>query len=188
MSAAFPRRAAVLLAILLAAAPLAAVAQDPVAAPRLQVSLTPDAANPASPRMGDRLSFHAAIRNPVDGILAEGIVAWLTILRVDAGQEQAIDLEDWSANKALTVRMLQPGAAARSDWSLRLIAPGSYRVLVSAASRDAPVPAVAASAVFHVAPKPVVDSARVLPVALGVPALLGLLLAARLRRGRAVQA
>lgn len=188
MSATWPRRAAVLLALLLAAAPLAASAQDQVAASRLQVALAPDAANPASPRMGDRLRFHAAIRNPVDGGLAEGIVAWLTILRVDAGREQAIDLEDWSADKAVTLRRLPPGATARSDWSLRLIAPGSYRVLVSAASRDAPVPAVAASAIFHVAPKPVVDSARVLPVALGVPALLGLLLAARLRRGRALQA
>ena len=157
----------------------------------LDVALTPDAANPAAPRMGDRLTYHATIRNPSTATPAKGVVAWLTILRVDAGHEQAIDLEDWSANKALTIPGLPPGGTARSDWSLRLISPGTYRVLVSAATRDAPVPAVGSGAMFSVAPKPVVELARVLPVALGVPAVLGLLLLARLGiggRGKVLEA
>lgn len=155
----------------------------PAQAP-LEVALVPDAGNPAGPRMGDRLTFHAALRN-VAATPALGVVAWLTILRVDAGHEQAIDLEDWSADKALAIPAVVPGGEARSDWTLRLISPGTYRVLVSAATRDAPVPAVGASATFAVAQKPVVESARVLPVALGIPFVLGGLLALRIGRGRA---
>ena len=103
---------------------------------------------------------------------------------MDQGNEQAIDLEDWSANKALTIAAIAPGSEARSDWTLRLISPGTYRVLVSAATAGAAVPAVDASETFTVAPKPVVESVRVLPVALGVPFALGGLLALQLRRGR----
>ncbi len=168
---------------LLAAAP-AARAVPAAGRAVLEVGLTPDAANPAAPRMGDRLTFHAAIRNSAGGAPAEGIIAWLTILRLDTGHEQAIDLEDWSANKALTIASLPSGGVAQSDWSLRLIAPGTYRVLVSAATRDAPVPAIGSGAIFRVAAKPVVDSGRVLPVAIGVPLALGLVLLARLSAGR----
>lgn len=172
-----------------AAAPTAvagpAAAEPASAQALLDIALAPDAANPAVPRMGDRLTFHAAIRNPAGAAEAGGVVAWLTILRVDTGHEQAIDLEDWSADKALTIPAVLPGGETRSDWTLRLISPGTYRVLVSAATRDAPVPAMGASATFTVAPKPVVESARVLPVALGVPLALGGLLALRLGRGRA---
>ncbi|WP_160119821.1 hypothetical protein [Rhodovarius lipocyclicus] len=172
------------LAALFALAPPPARAADGAAPAPLEVTLAPDAANPPAPRMGDRLTYHAVIRNPSPTAEASGVVAWLTILRVDAGHEQAIDLEDWSANKALTIPALGPGGSARSDWSLRLIAPGTYRVLVSAATRDAPVPAIGTGAIFSIAPKPVVESARVLPVALGVPAALALLLVARLFAGR----
>jgi hypothetical protein len=69
-------------------------------------------------------------------------------------------------------------------WTLRLISPGTYRVIVSVATRDAPASAVAASVSFVAVPKAVVKSARVLPVALGLPCLLVGLLVVRLRRGR----
>lgn len=185
-----PLAAAALLAALAAGAPAAratapegpAAASLPVRA-ALDIALVADAANPAAPRMGDRLAFHATIRNG-SAAPAEGVVAWMTILRVDAGHEEAIDLEDWSANRALTIPAVAPGGEARSDWTLRLISPGTYRVLVSAAARGAPVPAVGTAAAFSVAPRPVVESARVLPVALGIPFVLGGLIALRARAGR----
>ena len=54
--------------------------------------------------------------------------------------------------------------------------------MVSAASRTGATLAASPFADFTVRTKPVVQSVRVLPVALGVPLLLGWLLTLRLRR------
>jgi hypothetical protein len=175
--------AAALAMILACLAPVrAASAASP--AP-LELVLVPDAANPATPRMGDRLAFHVTIRNAGSPARAQSTIAWLTLLRMDPGHEQVVDLEDWSPSQSLARDVVLPGAEVHGTWTLRLISPGTYRAIVSVATRDAPAPAVAASAGFVVAPKPVVESARVLPVALGLPCLLAGLLVVRLRRGRA---
>ena len=155
--------------------------------PRLTVSVTVNPNGFAVPRMGDQLTFHSMIVNR-DVAGAPGVIVWLTLLRLDAGHEQAVDLEDWTGDRALSVDLLPPTAVVRRNWTLRLIAPGTYRVLVNAATRDAAVPIVAVSESFLVLPKPIVESARVLPVALGVPFALGSLLALRLRRGRSFEA
>lgn len=153
--------------------------------PSLQVDLAPAPANPASPQMGDRLSYRTSIRN-VGKAPVEGIVAWLALVQVDRGKEQPVDLEDWSAHKAVTIASLAPGQAVQTDWPMRLIAAGHYRVVVSAAASGggplAPSPCVD----LAVRAKPVVESSRVLPVALGVPALLlaGLLLRRRQGQGQ----
>lgn len=152
------------------------------APPSLQVELVPNTGNPVSPKMGDQLQFRSAIRN-TGAIPVRGMVAWLGLVQVDPGQEQPVDLEDWSAHKAITLPVLEPGAALSTDWPMRLIAAGHYRVVVSAAAGDgalSPSPFVD----ITVRQKPVVESSRVLPVALGMPALLlgGLLL--RRRRGQ----
>jgi len=163
----------------------ASTAQPATAAPALQVDLAPAPANPASPQMGDRLSYRTSIRN-VGRAQVEGIVAWLGLVQVDKGKEQPVDLEDWSAHKAVTIPSLAPGQAVQTDWPMRLIAAGHYRVVVSAAAAGGgpltPSPFVG----LAVRAKPVVESGRVLPVALGVPALLlaGLLLRRRQGQGQ----
>lgn len=160
------------------AQPVAGVATPP----SLQVELVPDTGNPLSPRMGDQLRFHSTIRN-TGANPVKGMVAWLGLVQVDPGQEQPVDLEDWSAHKAITVPVLEPGAAVSTEWPMRLIAAGHYRVVVSAAAgAGALSPSLFVD--ITVRQKPVVESSRVLPVALGMPALLlgGLLL--RRRRGQ----
>lgn len=157
-----------------------------VAVGHLGVELAPVPGNPAAPKMGDRVLFHSTVRNagtaPVDGV-----VAWFGLVQVDPGQEQPVDLEDWGAHKAVAVARLVPGEALETDWPVRLIQAGHYRVVVSAASRDGGPLSPSPFVELAVRRKPVVESARVLPVALGVPALLlvGLLLRHRAGRGRA---
>ena len=161
---------------------LAQPATGVAAPPALQVELVPDAGNPLSPKMGDQLRFHSTIRN-TGAVSVPGMVAWLGLVQVDPGQEQPVDLEDWSAHKAITVPVLEPGAAVSTEWPMRLIAAGHYRVVVSAAAgAGALSPSLFVD--ITVRQKPVVESGRVLPVALGMPALLlgGLLL--RRRRGQ----
>jgi hypothetical protein len=155
---------------LIVAAVLAVSTASASAAP-LSVELTPDAGNPASPQMGDRLRFRTLIRNdgpaPIDGV-----IAWISLVQIDRGQEQPVDLEDWSAQKAVTAASLQPGQALQTDWPLRLIQAGTYRVVVSVVSREGTGLVASPFADFTVRQKPVVESARILPVAFGAPLLL----------------
>lgn len=153
-----------------------------LAAP-IEVTLDAASANPAAPRMGDHLAFHSVIRN-TSGRPVNGLIAWISLLRIDPGNEQPVDLEDWSAQKALTAKVLAPGVTLAADWPMRLISSGTYRVVVSAASRDAQGITTSPALDFRVAPKPVVESQRVLPVALGIPLLLGLVALLQHWRGR----
>lgn len=150
----------------------------------LAITLTPGQNNPVSPQMGDRLTFHTVITNP-DRQPTHGVVAWISLVQMDPGHEQPMDLEDWSAHKALTRTLLGPGEHVEVAWPLRLIQAGAYRVVVSAVDRETGQVMTSPVLDFSVRPKPVVESRRILPVALGVPLiLLGMLVSAVLRRRR----
>lgn len=149
----------------------------------LTVTLAPIPGNPASPRMGDRLVFRSVIHN--DGAApVQGLIAWISLVRTDPGQEQPMDLEDWSAHKAVTAASLEPGRGLEVSWPMRLIQSGRYRIVACLVSRVSKTLVTSPFVDFFVREKPVVASDRVLPVALGVPFLLGFLLLLRLRRGR----
>jgi len=149
----------------------------------LSISISPAASNPVSPQMGDRLAFETVIRNG-GGKPVEGLIAWISLVQVDQGKEQPIDLEDWSAHKAISRTSLAPGEAVQTRWPMRLIQSGHYRVVVSAVSRDGTSLTPSPFADFTVRQKPVVESSRVLPVAVGLPLLLGISLVGWRRRGR----
>lgn len=145
------------------------------------VELAAAPGNPRAPQMGDNLSFRTTIRN--DGTAPiDGLIAWISLVRIDKGKEQPVDLEDWSANKAITAASLAPGKTLRTDWPIRLIQAGTYRVVVSAVNRDSANLTASPFADFTVRQKPVVESRRVLPVAIGIPLLLAGLVLLRVRR------
>jgi len=131
--------------------------------------------------MGDHLQFHSVIRNN-SGKSLSGIVAWISLVQVDPGHEQPMDLEDWSAHKAVVQQQLQPGETIAVDWPMRLIQAGTYRVVISTLDHDAQAIITSPFVDFHVRRKPVVESNRILPVALGMPFLLMLPLAFRFYR------
>lgn len=141
------------------------------AADSLNISLVPDQANSPSPQMGDWLKFHSVVSNPGTQP-AHGIVAWISLVQVDPGQEQPVDLEDWSAHKAVTQTVLLPGQQVTVEWPMRLIQAGAYRVVISAVDRETGHVMTSPFVDFQVRRKPVVESSRILPVAFGVPALL----------------
>lgn len=137
----------------------------------LSIALKPAAGNPPSPQMGDHLTFHTVIRNRANNPV-DGLIAWISLVQTDRGKEQPVDLEDWSAHKAVTATTLAPGQAIETDWPMRLIKAGHYRVVVSAVSRDGTGLVASPFADFSVRQKPVVESQRVLPVAFGIPLLI----------------
>ncbi|ODU50520.1 MAG: hypothetical protein ABS92_02820 [Thiobacillus sp. SCN 63-374] len=141
------------------------------AADSLNISLVPDQANSPSPQMGDWLKFHSVVSNPGTQS-AHGIVAWISLVQVDPGQEQPVDLEDWSAHKAVTQAVLQPGQQVKVEWPMRLIQAGTYRVVISAVDRETGHVMTSPFVDFQVRRKPVVESLRILPVAFGIPTLL----------------
>lgn len=141
------------------------------AADSLNISLVPDQANSPSPQMGDWLKFHSVVSNPGTQP-AHGIVAWISLVQVDPGQEQPVDLEDWSAHKAVTQAVLLPGQQVTVEWPMRLIQAGAYRVVISAVDRETGHVMTSPFVDFQVRRKPVVESSRILPVAFGIPALL----------------
>jgi hypothetical protein len=148
----------------------------------LSVDLAPDPNNPPSPRMGDNLSFHSVIRN-TGATAVDGIIAWLSLVQIDPGREQPVDLEDWSAHKAVTATALTSGQTLEADWPLRLIQAGTYRIVVSVASRESGDLVASPFADFTVRERPVVESERVLPVAIGLPLLIAAALLWRRRVG-----
>ncbi len=156
------------------------------AADSLSISLAPEQANPPSPQMGDWLKFHSVIENPGTQT-AHGVVTWISLVQVDPGHEQPVDLEDWSAHKAVTQAILQPGQKVNVDWPMRLIQAGAYRVVISAVDRETGHVMTSPFVDFQVRRKPVVESGRILPVAFGVPVLvLGMIAWRRYRRSTAV--
>ena len=148
-----------------------ALLTGPASAAGLTVELAPSAVNPKIPQMGDHLAFQSVITN-TDATSQDGVIAWISLLRVDKGQEQPMDLEDWSAHKAVVEKQLAPGGVVKTDWPMRLIQAGDYRVVVSTVSRNGTALTPSRFVDFTVKQKPVVESRRVLPVALGIPALL----------------
>ena len=79
----------------------------------LSLELGPDEGNPSSPVMGDHMLFWSAITN-TGRTSIEGLVAWISLVEIDPGNEQPVDLEDWSAHKAITGAALEPGQSLRT--------------------------------------------------------------------------
>jgi hypothetical protein len=137
----------------------------------LALELGPDDNNLSNPIMGDHLRFWSAITNTGKTSI-EGLVAWISLVEIDPGNEQPVDLEDWSAHKAITGAALEPGQSLRTDWPMRLIKGGDYRVVVSVTDRGGRQVHTSPTVQFHVRQKPVLESGRVLPVAAAIPLLL----------------
>jgi hypothetical protein len=150
----------------------ASVAAD---AATVVISLFPDSRNPSVPVMGDHLHFHSTITN-VGAASIQGLVAWISLVEIDKGNEQPVDLEDWSAHKAVTGAYLIPGEALETDWPMRLIKGGDYRVVICAIDRGARRISASPTLRFHVRQKAVLQAGRVLLMAVGVPLLIACLM------------
>lgn len=147
----------------------------------LDISLRPMASGRAEYQMGDSIRFRSAIKNTSQQ-MASGLVAWVSLIQVDPGHEQPVDLEDWSAHKAIVIASLPPGNSETMDWPLRLIQAGRYRIMVSVAEKRAEMVFISRFIDFSVKQKPVIESRRILPVAIGMPLLVGLFMGWRLHR------
>lgn len=139
-----------------------------------------------STRLGNDFDFKSEITN-LTGARLSGLVAHLNVVGLSSGIY--VDPEDWSAERTKSVPSLRPGESTEISWSVTAVTGGRAAVYVVVLPHDD------SSSLRHPVSSPAIDvsiaeaknlnSGGVLPLALGVPALLGLAtIAVRRRRSR----
>ena len=121
---------------------------------------------------GQYVRLRAKITNPTNRTLKD-TVAYVSLVDLTKGQQAPVDLEDWSAHRAITVSSLSPGQSRNVSWSLRLVKGGNYAIYANAIGRDSTRAAVGQEVPLFVKTKRNLNPGSVLPVALGVPVLAG---------------
>lgn len=159
--------AALGLTIALAAGPAApAPAAVAVRVDRRQVDLP----------LGATFTFSSTLTN-TGARATPDLVAHLNIVGLDP--DVYVDPEDWSSRRTRYLGPLGRGRSARLHWSVKAVTGGSLAVYVVVLERRpdgsaAPAPVAAARPVaVHVTERRTLDSGGILPLALGVPALVG---------------
>jgi hypothetical protein len=168
---------------LLAAALVVAFAvagQAQAASPNLSVEVDRTA---IATTLGKDFTFRSTISNR--GSSSTGpLVAHLNVLSLRPGVY--VDPEDWSDTRTRYLAPIPAGGSQNLTWTVTAVNPGSLGVYVavfraSGAGRPVTGPTVRAA----IAERKTIDSGDVVPVAIGVPALLGVLaVGIRLRRRR----
>ena len=159
-----------------AACLLAALMATPAAAaPELSMSRAR-----VSTRIGEDFRFTTAIGNR-GGAPLDGLVAHLDVVSHDRGVY--VDPEDWSSERTRYLPTVAPGASLEIPWKVKAVNAGHFAVYVVVLGAGRPVAGPALEA--RVSEQRTVDAGGVLPLAVGLPALLGLaLLGVRARRPR----
>ncbi len=137
-------------------------------------------------RMGDTPKFTGIVTNSGQHT-KERLIVYLSLVSLEPGNEHPVDLEDWSAQKALRIDSLLPGQVNTHDWGMRLIQSGKYGVALTVVNPREKKPVVSDLVPFDVQRKPMLSVSRIFPVALGEPVallmLFGLILVAQ-RKGK----
>ena len=139
-----------------------------------------------STRLGESFSFDSVIRNTGSRPLS-GLVAHLNVVGLDT--DIYVDPEDWSEERTRNVASLGPGESADVTWDVTAVTGGEAAIYVVVLPGDSPATARDGLAVspamdVRIAEARNVNSGGVLPLALGVPALLAVAAIAVRRRRR----
>ena len=156
----------------LAALAVAALALAWAGAANASVSVTVDRIGVAT-GLGKRFAFRSTVVNTGPGE-ARGLVAHLNVASLRPGVY--VDPEDWSTSRTRYLDPIPAGATATVRWSLQAVNAGSFAVYVAVLSADAAgrPPTVGRAVRVTVAERRTLDAGGILPLALGVPAVLGL--------------
>ena len=141
-------------------------------------------------KLGHTFVLHSTITNN-SGASLRGLIAHLNVLSLDG--RFYVDPEDWSSRRTRYLAPIPAGRSVRIFWRLDAVNEGHLGVYVAVLPRSgAGVPPVTAPIVsVSIADRRTLASGGILPLALGLPALLGVLtLGVRLmrRRGRRIGA
>jgi len=123
--------------------------------------------------MGDKITYLGTITNNSDKAV-DNIIVYISLANVTSGKEAPLDLEDWSANKAIKVDTIPPHGTYQGQWPMRLIDSGSYVAYITVVDKNDNTPI--SSTMSHLEIKRILrlNPNNVLPVAIGEPVLLGM--------------
>src|SRR5207253_8127681 len=134
-------------------------------------------------KLGQRFVFHSRIENPGPRP-AGGLVAHLNVLSLRPGVY--VDPEDWSSHRTRYLAPIPGGGSTTLTWRLNAVNAGRLGVYVAVLPHSgAATPTTGPVLRVEIADRKTLNSGGILPLALGVPALLALAtLGLRLRRAR----
>lgn len=136
---------------------------------------------------GDKVEFHTSVTN-IDSTASPPLIVAMNIINLSATGD-VVDPEDWSPERTQYLESLAPGETKTQTWILNTILEGDYMVYVvvipSPASEDSTSQPVASPGI-HVKVNPFarLNPGGILPLAIGIPILLILLLVGMLRLRR----
>lgn len=123
---------------------------------------------------GDFVTVEATITN-TGGQPISGVTTYLSL--ADTVNNLPVDLEDWSAERGLYIGTIDPGQSLPLSWKIHFVKAGGYALMIVAIAPGNDRPDVSTITHFNVLPKRSLDPGHVLPVALGEPLLLVVVLA-----------
>ena len=140
------------------------------AAGRITVSINPPS---VQAKMGDKITYTGTITNNSDRAI-DNIIAYISLANITPGKEAPLDLEDWSANKAIKVDTIPPHGTYEGQWPMRLIDSGSYVAYITVADKNDNMPVSSHMSRLEIERVLRLNPNNVLPVAIGEPAALGM--------------
>lgn len=174
-------------AALLAAAAIVALLLLPAATGPASASTAIDLSVRVAPAriratLGQRFSIRSTVTNR--GRSSTGpLIAHLNVLSYD--RSVYVDPEDWSSHRTRYLAALPAGGSTTVTWTVQAVGSGSFAVYVALlpGQAGASLPVAGPAIRVTVEQRTTIDAGGIVPLALGIPALLALLLAGvRLRR------
>jgi hypothetical protein len=165
------RRAVILVALLLTLCLATSAGAMTVQLDRTHVSTS----------IGKKFTFTTTVQNDADQALS-GLVAHLNVLSSDPGVY--VDPEDWSSHRTRYLAPIPASGATKISWTVTAVNGGNITIFVALLPRHgAGSIAVSDPLRVDIAKRRTLNSGGVLPLALGLPGLLGFaLLGTRVRR------
>ena len=122
---------------------------------------------------GDYVTVQAEVKN-TSKETQNNIITYLSLS--DNDTKLPVDLEDWSAEKGQFVGSIDSNQSFPLNWKLHFVKAGSYSLAVIAMIEGNPNPEISTITHFSVQAKKNLNPAHVLPVALGTPIVVIILL------------
>ena len=134
-----------------------------------------------STKLGHKFGFRSTITNR-SSTAASGLIAHLNVLSLRNGVY--VDPEDWSTHRTRYLAPIPAGRSKTITWTLQAVNAGTIGVYVAVLPENgAGRPATGQAIHVAIAQRKTLNSGGILPLALGVPGLLGLVaVGLRLRR------
>ena len=124
--------------------------------------------------LGNKFSFRSTVTND-SAAQVSGLIAHLNVLSLRPGTY--VDPEDWSSNRTRYLPPVPPGGSVTTTWELQAVNDGEFGIYVAVLpdSGEAVPPTTTPTIRLHVTARRTLNPSGMVPVALGIPALLALL-------------